>query len=271
MKKANVLFVLLILVFSCEKDNDIVDGNYSDYINGNTVSTEIDFYPVELYEKYNEPDTASLKIRFTTTEIFPCVNYHLATTEFETDKELIIRFDSIQKPTICFTAIGPANSYVVLPSNITKLVLINGNSIDRYNLDITVEKVRIIPIESDFSNLKESVIFRYPENTFVYECNMDTSETDFFNDFLRILTSNLSIIDYEFSGDGKKPYAEDWVENKRKSLTKYFKFESETEFIKAGELLNDFVTDNSLNENTSVYISLKSWNNQKYLSWMMPN
>lgn len=58
MRKANVIFVLLILVIACEKDNDNVNGDYSDYINGNSVSTEIDFYPVELYEKYNEPDKA---------------------------------------------------------------------------------------------------------------------------------------------------------------------------------------------------------------------
>jgi hypothetical protein len=180
-----------------------------------------------------------------------------------------MRFNSISKTSICFTAIGPASAYLDLPDNTERLVLLNGNSVDFYEINITKEKVEINPVTSNFSELKYQVIFRYPENTFVYECNMDTSNTTIYHDFLKILTDNLTVKDYTFSGEGKKPYGVNYAEYNRKNLIRYFQYKNEEEFEKAGQLLEDFVKEKNINENTGAYISLTSWKNKKYLSWMM--
>lgn len=268
MKKIILIFVLLILVIACEKNNNIVNGDYSEYINGNSISTEIDFYPVELYEKYNEPDTASLKIRFITTDIFPCINYHLATTEFRRDNELIIRFDSIQKHTICLTAIGPAESYVDLSNDITSLVLINGQEIDKYQINITDELVTIDSIIENYTNLKYDRTFRYPENTFAFICGTNLNNTHLYNDFVNILVDSTSIVEYEFNGEGRMPYPDSSSGHWNDNASLLFKYENESEFEKAGDLLKKF-TQTNISPNDGVTISLTSWNNKKYMSWMM--
>jgi hypothetical protein len=266
-----ILFLLGFIVFltSCEKIDNSTNGDYTEYIKDNSISTDIDFYPGEIYDNNNEVDSPLLKLFFKTTKSFPCINYGIAISKFIEGDKFILRFDSVVHSGICLTALGPASTYTNLPDNTKSLILINGNLIDSYQLDITDEKVEIKQFNSSFSNLKYSTVFRYPENTFVYECNMDTSETHFYSDFLKILTANLSIIEFNFDGEGLKPYAEDWMERNKKSLTKYFQYENETEFDKAGELLENFVIENNINKNTSVYISLISWNNNKHLSWML--
>lgn len=271
MKKILLLFGLFVFITSCEKLDNSDNGDYAEYLSDNSISTDINFYPREIYENSNVVDTPSLKLYFKTATSYPCINYGISICSIFENNELILRFDSIIQSNICLTAIGPATAYIDLPSSAERLVLLNGNSVDKYELDITEEKVIIHPLDNAFSYLKYSTILRYPENTFVYECNMDTSETKFYNDFLEILTDNLSIAEYNFPDEGEKPYAESYTEYNRKSLVKYFQYETEEEFNKAGELLNKFVSENNINKNTSIYINLTSWNNQKYLSWMMSN
>lgn len=260
-----------MFITACEELNNSNNIDYTNYIGESSIITDIDFYPRELYENSNVIDTPVLKLYFITATGFACINYSISISSFFEDNELILRFDSITQSDVCLTAAGPASAYMDLPENIESLILINGNSIDRYQLEITDEKVIINSLDTSFSNLKYSTIFRYPENTFVYECSMDTSETNMYYDFLEILTDNLSIAGYNFPDEGEKPYAESYTEYNRKSLVKYFQYETEEEFNKAGELLNKFVSENNINQNTSIYISLTSWNNQKYLSWMMSN
>ncbi len=269
MRRILFLFGFIVLLTSCEKLDNSTNEEYSKYISDKSISTDIDFYPREIYENSNGVDTPLLKLFFKTTNSFPCINYSIAISKFIEEDKYILRFDSIIHSGICLTAVGPASTYSNLPDDIKNLILINGNLVDSYQIDITDEKVNIKQVNTSFSNLKYSTTFRYPENTFVYECNMDTSETHFYNDFLKILTDSLSIVEFNFDGEGQKPYAEDWTEKNRKCLTKYFQYENETEFDKSGKLLKNFVKTDKINENTSVYISLTSWTNNKYLSWMM--
>lgn len=271
MKRFLFLFSFCFYAFitSCEKSDNSIIENYAQYIGNSSVSTDFNFYSEEIYENSNVANTSVLILNFATTTSFPCINYGISTSSFFENNELIMRFDSIAKSDLCLTAIGPASAYIDLPESTERLVMLNGNSIDLYEINITREKVEINPVASNFTHLKYQTIFRYPENTFVYECSMDKSETTIYNDFLKILSDSLTVTAYNFSGKGRIPYAEDYTENNRKSLTKYFQYENEKEFEKAGQLLEVFVKKKSINENTTAYISLTSWKNGKYLSWMM--
>jgi len=48
----------------------------------------------------------------------------------------------------------------------------------------------------------------------------------------------------------------------------FFKYENESEFEKAGDLLKNF-TQTNISPYDGATISLISWNNKKYMSWMM--
>lgn len=268
MKKISLFFVLLISLVACEKDNVNVNVDYSIYLGGDSVSTEIDFSPVELYDKYNEPDTPSLKIQFITKEIFPCSNFHIACTQFRRDKQLIIRFDSILKPSLCLTACGPAETFVDLSNDITSLVLINGKDIDKYQVEITDKLVEIAQITNKFTNLKYGRTFRYPENTFAYICGTNINNAHLYNDFVKILVDSTTLIEYKFSGEGRIPYPDSSSGHWKDNASLFFKYENESDFEKAGALLKNF-TQKNLSKNDGVGISLISWNNKKYKSWMM--
>ena len=266
MKHIYLILILFIPLIACEKEND--NNEYTEYLSENSVSTEIDFFPVELYEHYYETDTPSLKIHFITSEIFPCINYHLASTQFIKENELIVRFDSIQKYTICLTAIGPAEAYVDLPNGITSLVLINGQTIDRYQVSITDEIVEINPITESYTTLKYTKTFRYPVNTFAYICGTNLDNTHLYHDFLNILLDSTSVIEYKFNGDGRIPYPDSSSGHWSDNASKFFKYENVSEFDKVGELLKNF-THANISPNDGVGISLLSWDNRKYKSWMM--
>lgn len=72
---------------------------------------------------------------------------------------------------------GPAVSYVDLPENVNKIVLINGETIDKYTIQIDNQQVLLSVIENNFTNSLFDETFRYPENTFAYICGTNTNNT----------------------------------------------------------------------------------------------
>jgi hypothetical protein len=270
MRKLLFLISILLITISCTKEDGLIIGDYSKYIKGDSIDYKIEFFPVEIYAK-TTVDTPDMKLFIKTQNSFGCINFGIAIDNFMSNNTLILRFDHIIQSNICLTAIGPATTYADLPENIDSLILINGHSIDGYLVSVTKEVIAIKSINSSFSLLTQNraKIFRYPENTFSYECEMSLNETNIFNEFLKILNDNLSITEFNFNGEGYKPYGQNYIENSRQSLNKYFHYDNELEFGRAGELLKNFVLSKNLNKNTSAYISLTSWNNKKYLSWMM--
>ena len=93
-------------------DDDVInDSDYAKYMIENSIDTEINFMAEEIYT-INETQKPVLKLKLITSKIFPCINYGLSTTKFINGNELIVRFEEIIKPELCFTAIGPATAYL---------------------------------------------------------------------------------------------------------------------------------------------------------------
>lgn len=271
MEKYILLILISILTLSCNSNKTELSENpindYSEYINTNSISSDIEFMPEELYENSTETQSPTLQLRFATTEIFTCVNYSIVTTKFVRENELIIRFDELLEPSVCLNAFGPAISYINLPENINKLTLINGEIIDTYSIEINNQQVIISVIENNFTNSLYNRTFRYPENTFAYVCGTNIDNTNLYDDFSNILINNPSFMAYEFEGEGRIPYPKNssghWVNNP--SL--YFKYNNKTDFDALEQLLNNFTTEN-IRPNSGVSISLISWDNRRSYSWI---
>ena len=266
MKK---IIVLLVSIFSygCSLNEDNIEGEYAQYINSNSIASEIQFMPEETYANYSVAQNPSLRLKLITKEIFPCINYSIGTSEFINGAELIIRFEKIVNPGACATAIGPATKYVDLPQNINKLILINGKSIDKYDITIDSQKVKINLIESHFTTSLYDNTFRYPENSFAYICGTNTTNTNIYTDFLNILLANASLKEISFQGEGRIPYpissSGHWVNHK----TRFFKYNTFSDFESLGQTLTNYKNGN-ITPNGGVTIALKSWNNSNHFSWM---
>lgn len=266
MKKF-ILLTLSVIAFSCNTDDEAYNNTeYSKFITGNIVDIDINFMPEETYNT-NESQEPLLKLKLITSENFPCINYGLSTTEFTNGNELIIRFDKIIVPEMCFTAIGPAISYINLPENTNKITFINGNVIDKYSIEINQEKISITLIENNFTSSLYNKTFRIPENSFAYVCGTNTNNTNIYDDFLTILEQNPDFVEFEFEGEGRIPYPESSDGNWINHPSKYFIYSDPEEFINLANVLNNYSSEN-IEENSGVTIAIYSWNNIKYYSWI---
>lgn len=268
MKKYLVLILISAFIFSCNKTDSPFEniGDYSQFINSNSISSNIEFMPFETSPS-NTVETPTLKLRLKTVDEFSCVNYGLITTEFINDDEFIIRFEEITEPTQCLTAMGPAVSEINLTENIKKLVFINGNIIDIYSINIDNQKIDISLIENNFTTSLYDKTYRYPENSFAFVCGTNSNNTQLYDDFLTILLNNQELTAFEFIGAGRVPYPETssghWVNHP----SRYFTYTNVSEFESLGQILSDF-TDQNIIPNSGVSIRLISWDNRKHLSWI---
>jgi hypothetical protein len=268
MKKILILTLLGFTILSCNSDEDNIlnNSNYSQYITANSIDRDIEFMPEEIYND-GAIQTPSLKLKLITSEIFPCVNYDLSTTEFTNGNELVIRFDEIITPEICLTAFGPAISYIDLPENTDKITFINGNIIDKYSIEINQEDISIILIEKNFTDFLHDKTFRIPENSFAYVSGTNTNNTNIYYDFLEILNQNPNFEEFDFEGDGRIPYPESsdghWVNHP----SKFFTYSNFDEFNDLARILNNYSSEN-IEENSGVSIAIYSWNNTSFYSWV---
>ena len=115
MKKLSVFGIILLVIYSCEKDNPKTENDYFNYISSDSITFGINFYPLENYESYNSVDTPDLKLYFHSTKSYMGGIHHLACSKFVVNNELIIRFDSIQSNEFGFLEPTTADAYIDLP------------------------------------------------------------------------------------------------------------------------------------------------------------
>lgn len=268
MKKILILVFIGFTILGCSSNSEnIVNSSiYSEYIIENFIETDINYMPEEIYNT-NEIQEPSLKLKLITSEIFPCINFGISTSEFMNGNELIVRFNEIIEPGVCLTAIGPAVSYIDLPVNINKITFINGNIIDKYSIEINDEKISITLIENNFTSSLYDKTFRIPENSFAYVCGTNTNNTNIYSEFSAILEQNSGFVEFEFEGEGRIPYPETTDGNWVNHPSKYYKYSDFSEFNNLANILNDYSSEN-IEENSGVTISIYSWNNIQFYSWI---
>ncbi len=264
-----LIFTLIGFTFlGCNSDDDEVlnDSDYTEYILENFIDSDINFMAEEIYTT-NEIQEPVLKLKLITSETYPCVNYVMSTTEFINNKELIVRFEEIIEPELCFTAIGPATTYLELTEDINKITFLNGNIIDKYSIDINEEKISVTLIEKNFTNSLYNNTFRIPENSFAYVCGTNINNTNIYPDFSAIIEQNPDFVEFDFEGEGRIPYPETTDGNWVNHPSKYYKYSDTIEFNNLANILNDYSSDN-IEENSGVTISIYGWNNIKFYSWI---
>ncbi len=263
------LLIPLLVFSSCEdklKGEPQDEKKFKSYTRVHSIDTDLVLWPRETFVEENQ--IPSLELHFQTTKIYPCINFGIAITEEVDDYTLIVRFDSIIEHEICLTALGPASARIPLSENIQKLVLVNGEEIDSYNLHISDEKVSLTPADTSFTQIEANTWFRYPENSFAFICGTNTDNTFHCGDFSSILLDSLNIKPFSFDGEGVIPYPISSSGHWNDNSTQFFTYENIEEFEKAGTLLKAYTMENII-PNSGVTLQLVNWKNQYYRSWMM--
>ncbi|OOV16126.1 hypothetical protein [Flavobacterium sp. LM4] len=267
MKKIIVLIMIGFMMNACSSDDDKNNSfNYDDYIVKKSIVSAINFMPEEIYPGADASKSTVLKLKLITEEEFPCINYGINTTQFSKGNELIVRFDKIAEPGGCFTAIGPAISYIDLPENTEKITFINGDKIDHYSIDINDQKIAIATIEKHFTSSLYNKTFRIPTNSFAYLCGTNKNNTQIYTDFYALIKQNADFTEFEFEGEGRIPYPKTTTGNWVNHPSRFFKYKNVQEFKNLATTLNNYSAN--IEKNSGVSISIYGWNNIKFYSWI---
>ncbi|WP_163410810.1 hypothetical protein [Flavobacterium ajazii] len=268
MKKITFLILIGFMINACSSDDNKNDSSdYHNYITKISNVPAINFMPEEVYPGTDASQSPVLKLKLITEEEFPCINYGISTTQFTKGNELIVRFDKIAEPSGCFTAIGPAISYIDLSENTDKITFINGDKIDKYSIDINAQKIAIRLIEKHFTTSLYNKTFRIPSNSFAYVCGTNKNNTQIYTDFYTLIKQNPDFTEFNFEGEGRIPYPETTTGNWVNHPSKFFKYKSVQEFNKLAATLNDYSAQN-IEKNDGVSISINGWNNIRFYSWL---
>ncbi len=260
------LFAMSLLLFLC---CDIFDSSEKELkpIEGN-----ITFGIQEGYQVHDAISKPSIMLSMVTEKIYPCFNWSIISRIRVKNNEISIDFLGIYLPEVCATAVGPAKStsFVDISEGEYLLYLSYKDITDRYVLILTDSSIEITEDTSQFTKPKLKLFWRYPANSFAYLCGTTTETSWICEDLLDTLLSEINLEEFQFPDSGEIPYPCSSMGHYYDMPAKYFFYEKDEDFDKAGEILKSY-TQNVIKQRLGIGISLISWKNKRYLSWSFDN
>jgi hypothetical protein len=233
------------------------------------IEGKINFRVEEGYESYNSVSEPKVMLTMSTEKIYGCFNYTIQSRISILGNIILVDVSGIFMPEVCFTALGPARSRSVLPISPGQYSLRfswNGKK-DRYALTLTDSSIAIAQQEANFTNPTADLFWRYPQSSFAYLCGALVETSWICDDFLDTLRSEISLEEFRFPEFGVIPYADSSNGHYYNMPAKYFIYNSEEDFDKAGDLLKAYAKRVTKNY-SGVGLSLINWKNLQYLSWL---
>jgi len=261
-----VLFSIAVFVFifqSC----DISNSDKLRPIEGNII-----FSVQERYKDYESISEPSIMLSMVTEKIFGCYNWSII-SEITVDRnKILLDFLGIYAPKICATALGPARStsFLNISEGEYSLYFSYRGVTDRYVLNVSDSSIKITEGVSQFTEPKFKLFWRYPPNSFAYLCGT-TTETSWMCDvFLDTLFSEIMLEEFQFPDSGEIPYPCSTSGYYYNAPVKYFLYEKDEDFDRAGEILKAY-THEVIEQHMGIGISLINRKNKRYYSWQMSN
>ena len=227
----------------------------------------INFTITEDYENYDSVDEPFIKLSTITEQYYGNGCFSLLSEINIIDNNVIVRIHGIKE------LIGNCQAIYIQAKYSEKLFLENGdynllfyynNNVDSYFLTVTDSMIQIKLDTSEIMSNEQETYWRYPKNSFAYFLNVRDSSTYIYEDFIDTLTTNLTITEFQFPDFGKNPY-EDLNQSQHINYfpLRFFTYENEEEFEKAGEILKSY-TENVIGNNFFVSLILINWKNRRF-------
>jgi hypothetical protein len=258
-----------------EKNVTKDDGNNTDIsdppeVDFGSIGDKIIFSVKEGYQGYYVTGDPQIIVTMRTEIEYPYYNYEISHTLNINDSVISIEFLEIHIPWAVSPAFGPATNTTFL--NISDgeyyLNLSYKNVTDRYVLMINSTAIELTEIESNFTLHEISLWWRYPPKSFYYDCATPNSTIWIISDFLDNLSNEINITEFVFPDEGEIPYPRSGYNEIYTREVKYFYYQNEVDFERAGELLRSYV-ENVTSQYDGISITLKDWRNNYYFSWLM--
>lgn len=265
MKNTKLFIVILLGMFllSC----GIFDSADIRPIEGNII-----FSVKEGYEHYDSISEPSIMLSMTTEKIYHCYNWSIISEITIMSNKILIDFLGIYVPLVCLRAFGPATStsFLNISNGEYSLYFSYMNDTDGYILTVTDSFISITDDVSHFTEPEFNLFWRYPPNSFVYLCGTTIETSWICEDFLDTLLSEIDLEEFQFPDSGEIPYPRSSMGHYYDMPAKYFFYEKDEDFDKAGEIL-ELYTRNVIAQYSGVGISLINWKKKGYFSWLFDN
>lgn len=255
------LFLLSISFLQC----DLTESGKGDLrpLEGNLFVSVREGFPA-----YDTPPEIYLTLR--TEKIYPCSNWSVRFKQRNVENLYYFTIEGIYSPDICLTALGPATASQKFSLQEGDYILnfIYQGITDQYRLQITRDRIRLQPSLTQFTASGDSLIWRYPPRSFAYVCGT-TQETQWiYQDFLDTLLQVVPLQEFQFPDSGKVPYPVAPQGYYVNLPARYFYYQKESDYERAGEVLRDY-SQRIIKNYSGVGIYLMNWRNKYFYSWQL--
>jgi hypothetical protein len=169
----------------------------------------------------------------------------------------------------CPMALGPATftKELDLPEGTYTLSLRYRYAADRYHLIIKPDSLQVVSTVPSFTRPDYSLFWRYPENSFVYLCGTTTETSWICDDFLSRLLAEIYLEEINFPDEGETPYPRSSMGHHFDAPARYFRYETEEDFDRAGGILKSYAESVTSNYE-GAGLSLTNWKGRYFYSWL---
>jgi hypothetical protein len=253
------MIAICLLVSGC----GILDSNS----NCAPIEGPVIFSIVEDHIPYYDEKDPEIWIFLETEKIYGCMNFTINTKiEFQEDT-ISVELLSIYKPDGCFTALGPArfDSTLTLEPGEYCLLFCSMGKTDIYNLEVTDSYIRVQEQISEVTYPGVNLVWRYPENSFAYDCRTAEETAWICSDFHDSLVTIGNLIEFSFPDSGLILYPVSSQGHTYNHDVFYFLYDNEADFDLAGTRLEAY-SEAVISQYIGVKIYLVNWRNKKYQS-----
>jgi len=224
----------------------------------------------EGYPHYDRGSEPGIVLSMATEKGYPCCNWSIRCQVTVQNQEIFILVSGIHVPAGCYTAFGPATArkFLGLSAGEYSVQFAYRNLTDSYSLTVTDSSVEITGHTSRFTKPEYKLLWRYPSNSFAYLCGTTAETAWICKDFADTLLGELNLEEFQFPECGEIPYPCSSAGHHYDTPARYFLYQKEEHFDKAGEILRSY-THQVITQHIGTSISLIGWNNKRYLSWLL--
>jgi hypothetical protein len=217
-----------------------------------------------------ETDTQPGEYVFISTDsIYPCCNWTLDIYQRNTGHAASFDINGIDIPDMCLTALGPATfeSSIHFSEGQYLVEITNGHTIDQLSFQVSDTLIRLVEADTSFIKLKDELIWRYRENTFVYSCGTTEATAWMYSAFQDSLLAIDGVKQFWFSEEGQIPYPRKPAGHYVDHDCLFFSYSTNDVWEAVKDKLIEF-TAHEITENTGVGLYVRNYKNDSILSWM---
>jgi hypothetical protein len=258
------LVFILVVIAGCNREEEEILPLESD-----VVFKVYEAYSGSAYD-YDSIGEPRIKLYMGTEKEYSAVQYTLLVDVEVKDSSVLIDIKGVDPPHGFISPLSEPAEYatlVDLANGEYRLFFTYEDLQDRYDLTVSDSFIEVTPEVYIITHPEFKEFWRYPEKSLV--CYGGTvgedieSDSLLFEGFIDTLNSNIELEEFEFPAHGEIPYPHSgqWQYDYGTWFFRYFRYEDETDYEAAGELLKDY-TENLLTDCEYFWIIMRNWKNE---------